>query len=1139
MTPPATLHLHRAERTDLLAEALAGLLDEPLSDPFAQELVVVPARGVERWLTQRLSHRLGTDRGDGVCAGVRFISPWSLTSLLLDRDEVDPWEADRLTWPLLAAVDEVMDEPWAGTLARHLGQGPDSAREDLQRQDRRWAVARRLAGLFASYGVQRPDLLADWTAGGHGDGLGGRLAGDLLWQPELWRRLLAKVDAPDPAARLVAARERLLSGAGGLDLPPRISLFGHTRIASSEFGLLQALATRVEVHLWLPQPSEALWQALESARSDGEPSGPVPRARDRSVRAVGHPLLASLGRDTRELHRTLTSAPGLRSEWVGGATATPETLLGWLQHDLRSNQSPAPGVRAARVVAPDDRSVQVHACHGAARQVDVLREVLVGLLADDPTLEPRDIAVMCPDVEAFAPLVAAGFDLAEVAEATPGAQGHPAHGLRVRMADRSLVSTNPVLALASTLVDLVGGRMTATDLLDLAATAPVRNRFGFDDDALDRIATWITEAGVRWGLDGSQRARYGLDLTDNTWRTGLDRILLGAAMSEQHRRVVGRSLPLDDVSSGDLSVVGRLAEFLDRLTTFLHACESAQSVEEWLSALETVVLSVAAPPRDEVWQEAQFLREVEAVRTAAGPDTRLRLADLRALLSHRLGGRPSRSNFRTGMVTVSTLVPMRSVPHRVVCLVGLDDGAFPRSGTVDGDDALARNPVTGEKDPRAEDRQLFLDAVLAATDTLVVTYSGASEQTGLAKPPAVPLGELLDALDTTATGSPRPDGTANASVTDQVRVVHPLQPYDPRNLVDGALVPGVFSFDPAALAGAVAARSGREPVQVLVPTPLSAEPPEDISLADLRDFFAHPVKFFLRQRLGLAGVQQAPDTPTAIPIDLDGLEKWAVGDRILSDVLAGWDPQASMVAEQFRGHLPPAELGTRTLKDVVAGVRPLFEVASAFRTGAPRTLDVDVPLPDGRRLVGTVTDVHGNNLVRVTYSSLAAKHRLAAWVDLLALRLGHEDESWVSHAIGRYGKNARHAQIGPLDERAEAWLLQLVDLYDRGRREPLPMPLKTSLAWAEEDRRRSRFPDVEPDVRAAKEWVTDRFADNPFPREHDDVWHARAFGPAQPLSVLTGPARADEQFSDAEHRLGQYARRLWTPLLDNERVGGA
>lgn len=1154
-----TLHLHRAERTDLLAEGLAELLRTPMDDPFAFELVVVPARGVERWLGQRLSHHLGTADGrqDGVCAGVRFTTPYSLLSDLLGRGQDDPWTPDRLTWPLLESIDEVLDEPWATTLARHLGHGSDDSEGLAHRRDRRWALARRLAGLFFAYGSQRPQMLSDWSAGGNQDGTGRQLAADLLWQPHLWRHLRGRLGDLDPADRLAEALERLAGPAPALDLPARIQLFGHTRLTAPDWQVLHALGRHRDVHLWLPQPSHALWNRL---RADPLLSGVVPRGEDTSTTAVAHPLLGSLGRDTRELYRTLNApAATTDTELLGGGGrqpfGVPNTLLGWLQHDLRGNQLPDETVRTSRIVEADDQSVQIHACHGVARQVDVLREIIVGVLADNPSLEPRDIVVMCPDVETYAPLIAAAFGLGEATPASaeaalqdPDAPGeHPAQRLSVRIADRSLHATNPLLALAQTLVHLVSGRMSATDVVDLAASEPVRLRFGFDDDDLARIGRWIADAGVRWGLDSAHRAQFGLDLSNNTWRAGMDRLLLGAALSEQSRTVVGQTLPLDDVSSGELALVGRLAEFVARLTEFQHAVQraqtTAQTTTEWLDALEAAVLGLASHPSDEVWQVAGFTRELQAVRAAAGSATTLSLADLRALLDRTLGSRPTRSNFRTGALTVCTLVPMRSVPHRVVCLVGLDDGAFPRTPGVDGDDVLARHPMTGERDVRSEDRQLLLDAVLATTDHLVITYSGAGEHTGLPKPPAVPLGELLDTLDLTASpGLGTHQDKPVDLVRDQVTVRHPLQPFDPRNMERGALVDGkVFSFDRAGLAGAEALVRPRQTPTVLVPEPLAPAPREDISLADLRDFYAHPIRFFLRQRLGLAGVQEATERAVGIPIELDGLENWGVGDRLLNDILDGMDPQSSMLAEQFRGTLPPSALGTSTLTKVIAGVKPLYQAAMRFRTGSARTLDVDIELPDGRRLSGTVTDVFGNNLVHVNYSSLSAKHRLASWIDVLALRLGHEDEMWAAHTIGRYRSAAKHAQINPLDERATGWLHDLVKIYDQGLREPLPLPLKTSLAWVEEERR-SGFDDANPATAAAKEWVTDPFDVRGFRKEQDDIWNVRAFGPAQGLEVLQTPlteAELTTAYGDASHRLAHLARRLWTPLLENERIASA
>lgn len=1126
MLHPVTLLIHRAERTDRLADGLGDLLTDPLPDPFAQEVVVVPARGVERWLTQRLSQRLGVgDRGaDGVCAAVRFLSPRSLGSMLLGRERDDPWDPDRLVWPLLEVIDSAMGEPWCRTLTVHLGFGLDGD-DGVLRRSRRYAVARRLAGLFASYAVQRPQLVTDWRLGRETDGAGGALDEDLRWQAELWRRLVDRVGTP-PDQRHADTLDRLRRGdEDGLDLPARLSLFGHTRLPVTEAELLGALSGLRDVHLWLPQVSGRLWAVLAASAA----AGPVRRREDRSAELVDHPLLGSLGRDARELQRTLAVAgpaqPGLVPEGGG----EPDTLLGWLQRDLRANREPDENDRAGRRYDAGDRSVQVHACHGATRQVDVLREVLVGLLADDPTLEPRDILVMCPDIESYAPLVQAGFGLADVA---PG--GHPAHRLRVRLADRAPTSTNPLLALSAALVELAGGRATATEVLDLAGEPVVRRRFGFDDDDLAQLARWADEAGIRWGFDAEHRARYDLDLAGNTWRSGLDRVLLGVAMAEHDSPGFRPALPVDDVSSVDIDLAGRFGEYVDRLHAFVDEAGRASTVEQWTRALGTAVARLARVATDDGWQEAQLDRELAAMADAArdssgfGSGTPLLLADVRNLLAHRLGGRPTRSNFRTGNLTVCTMVPMRSVPHRVVCLLGLDDGVFPRSSAVDGDDVLARDPRTGERDVRSEDRQLMLDAILAAREALVVTYTGANEHTGAQRPPAVPLGELLDTLDRTAA----------APVRDGVLVRHPLQPFDARNHTPGVLgEPGPFSFDTASLAGALAARGPRRPVGPLLDGPLPARPAADVPLADLQAFLSHPVRAFLRRRLEVSAPEEADQLQDSIPIELDGLQKWQLGDRLLGDLLGGLDAADCLRAERLRGLLPPGALGERALAEVADQVRPLAEQAARLRQGTARAIDISVDLGDGRRLTGTVTPVFGNRVVRVGYSRLAARHRLRAWVDLLALSAGHPDQNWTAHTVGRSRAGATLALCGPVDHRAITWLRELVDVYDRGMREPLPLPVKTAGAYAEAAARRHRGDNVDPVREAAKAWRSDRFSAGGARGEDADPAHVRVFGEHAPVEVLLGPPRPDEAWGSEPNRLGRLAWRVWGPLLEREQVG--
>ncbi|MFP5282357.1 MAG: exodeoxyribonuclease V subunit gamma, partial [Actinomycetes bacterium] len=558
-------------------DALAELLAEPLEDPFAAEVVAVPTRGVERWLAQRLSHRLGTspDGRDGVCARVEFPS---LRRLLTAVDAgpgeaYDPWDPDRAVWPLLRVLDASRSEPWAGLVESHLAD-----------ERRRFGFGAALAVRFAAYGRDRPGMIRAWKAGANVDPAGRPLPEDRAWQPELWRRLRAEINEPSPTERLDSL-PRGTAAAGVPTLPVRLSVFGPTRLDDAQITRLDALAAIREVHLWLPHPSPALWDAVAARLAEAPPESRR-RVDDPTAEAARHRLLAYLGRDCRELQVRLgTVTAPVTTRHYPADHRRPTTLLQQLQRAVADN-APLPSLSARPVLRADDTSIRVHAAHGPDRQVEVLREALVGLLADDETLEPRDIIVLCPDIETYAPLVSAAFGLDSEAGGTdparPGTESHPGHRLRVRLADRSLRSLNPLLAGLSRLLDLADSRVQASELLDFCLSAPVARKFGFGEDDAERIPELVRHCGVRWGLDAEHRRAFGLSgFGQNTWAAGLDRMLLGVTMDEAGQHYIGTALPLDDVDSGDVDLVGRLSECVDRVQTALRRLSHRQSVESW------------------------------------------------------------------------------------------------------------------------------------------------------------------------------------------------------------------------------------------------------------------------------------------------------------------------------------------------------------------------------------------------------------------------------------------------------------------------------------------------------------------------------------------------------------------------------
>ncbi|MEJ7891756.1 MAG: exodeoxyribonuclease V subunit gamma [Solirubrobacteraceae bacterium] len=1026
------LHIHRAERADGLVDALGELIAEPLSDPFAAEVVSVPTRGMERWLAQRLSMRLG------VCANVDFPSPHRVVSDAIaaacgvEPDE-DPWRPERSAWALLEVVDAHLEEAWLHRLRKYLGEPTDDVR-----RSRRLGIVRHLAELFDRYALHRPDMVRGWAEGT-----------DDHWQAELWRRLRARIGREGPAERLARFR-----GTVSLELPYRLSLFGLTRLPAGHLHVLEELATQRDVHLFLLHPSPTLWERI------GRPPQVTLRSDDPTALTPRNALLASWGRDAREMQLVLARTE--HHDHHHPVEHPAGTQLAQLQAAVRADEPPP--------TTNPDGSLVVHSCHGRARQVEVLRDAILHTLEADPTLEPRDVIVMCPDIETFAPLIQAAFG----ANVEDGGID-----LRVRLADRSLRQTNPVLGVVAALLDLAGQRVTASQVLDLADREPVRRRFRLDDDALARLQGWIADSGIRWGLDQRHRKRYRLENIDTgTWRFGIDRLLAGVTMTEDERRLIHGVLPLDDVDSQSIDLAGRFAELVERLDRTMEAFSDPQPLADWIEALGDAADAFAATAPRDAWQRAELQRILDDLAEGTATDD-LHLAEIRAMLADRLQGRPTRANFRTGHLTICTLVPMRSVPHRVVCLLGLDDGVFPRKAPRDGDDLMLDDPRVGERDPRAEDRQLLLDALLAAQDKLIVTYTGNDERTNAGRPPAVPLSELLSVAGR------------------DVVIRHPLQPFDPRNFENA------WSHDAVMLEGARALQAPRHDPPDFLDAPLTPLIEPVLELDELVRFVEHPVRRFLRRRLGIDVRDFSQEVDNELEIELDALGRWGIGQRLLDTRLQGTDAKAARKAEIARGRLPPGYLG----RPWVEGAEPTVdEIVAAAGTQDTTSVDVRVTLAGERSLRGTVAGVTDQTLRTVTFSRLSARHRAGAWVRLLALNAaGH---AYGARTIGKGGV----VDIAPLGvEEARAQLASIVELYELGMTEPLPLICKTSAAYVAGGADAAR-----------KEWTSEF----DWPKEDADPEHVRAFG-----GVLSFEQLAEDL------RFAGLARKLWDPIRERERWG--
>lgn len=1128
------LHLSASDRVRPLADGLAEVLATPLADPMASEWVAIPTDGMLRWLQLELARSLGASgpgRADGVSANIVFRFPGALRQAVLAADQpddrADPWRVDHLVWAVLDVLHAGRGDEQLGPLTTLPAGGTWFGR------------ARRLADLFDRYSVRRPELIRHWIENRDVDAAGFKLEPHDRWQPHLWRLTRACIGEPSPPERFPALLDGLRAGTLTPELPPRLAVFGITTLPGGApfLELAEALAEHRDLHLFLLDPSPAAVATVHDF-AQTKPVGPeLLRTDDASAAAVRHPLLRSWGRPYRERTVLLTAAE--ERGWpapqrlAGADHAEVEespTLLARVQADLRADTIPAGELE----LGPDDHSIQVHSCHGPGRQVEVLRDAILHLLADDPTLREEDIVVLSPAIEEFAPWIESGFGTSADRGSGEGAPSRPK--LAYRIADRSLRESIPLLAALDTLLELAAGRFTASAVVEFLALGPVRARFDLDDDAIAVMGHWITETNVRWGLDGEHREPWGVPAayTANSWRAALDRLLMGVAVSEDDVALAAGEIAPLGVEGSDITVAGRLADVLAHLAAIADDVQRPRPAAEWCTTLLDLSGRLLAVDSTQQWQLDRLRQIITDIADTASVGERasaveLSLADLRRLLVERLQGAPRRPDFFRGGITFSSLTPLRWLPFRVVCLLGLDETAMS-TGTVDGDDLAALVPRLGDRDPRAELRQTLLEAVLAARDHLVITRTGHNILTNQDVPEAVAFAELRDTITATLAGN------ARHTFRTRIETIHPHQPFDARCFEPGALREGPWSFDATALAGTEARARRAEEATPFLAEPLAAAPGEAsvITLAELQSFLNHPVKAFFRERLQVHIPREEDALSDHLPTAIDALAEWGIAHRLIDARLGGRSVEQWASHERAQGTAPPGGLGDMALAKISAMVEALLATTAELGVDLRHedARPVDVKLVDGTRIVGSV-DLHCHSDLpgpaRLIYSKAQPKHHLAAWLDLMVLVAAYPEASWRSVVVRR---NAGGTKPDPLQlvargetseqRRTEALaaLGVVVDLYRRGHREPIPLFSKLS--------RKLYDLQAKPGDWKSMSWG-----------EGTEDSHMLAFGAVDLHELKEVPVREDDPPGTRPGRASRFAEYLWSEVDRSAELRGA
>lgn len=995
----AVLEIITGDSPSALLASLDDVLTTAPLPPFDDDIVVVQSLGMERWVRQQLARR----RGCAASLRIPFPAAFcrSLAEDLQPLQTIDArFDEEALTWRLFtllendALMQEVVFEP---------------LRQFLSSSDpvKRYGLARRISARFDEYRLYRPHWLLDWEADEDEGGGRAHVAPDLAhaaWQRALWRRLV-EGHGPQPlhfARWFLQTIERLeQASAAPAGLPARLSVFGVSTLPPLFIRLLQAVARFVPVRFYVLVPDGESWR-----------SG-----------ANRSPLFEQFGHASRELLELLTTSHvgAISSHQVletrqstvctqrhlEAVRRPGQKLLHRLQEALRSPSEIADGLP----VAADDRSVSVHVCHSPLREMEVLRDHVLDAFAADPSLRPHDILVMVPDVERYAPLAAS-----VLGEAVSGQRA----GIPFRVADRALARESAPLQAFELILDLVTSRLPASDILRLLALAPVRRSVGISAAQAEHIGAWVQRAGVCWGWDAEDRAtRQALPaFEENSWRVGLDRLLLGYAAGPVETLIHGQ-LPVAGDLVGESDLLGVFIEWVEHLEVHLRVLRTPHTLAEWPAVLESAFTWAVQPDgvaerrtAEEILEGIRALsrgfsgstrtgtahpadaapvspRQVPYGEVRDGPESAVvDFAVVRHWLTVMLKSQDHATGFLSGGLTLCAMKPMRAIPHRVIAMLGLDDRSFPRREKRPAFDLIGSHREPGDRDPRSDDRQLMLDTILSAEDRLHISYVGRSQTNNSEIAPSIVVAELLHTVEKLAQIQ---DGHRHPLL----RVEHRLQAFSRSYFTPSAADPSspLFSYDaPLAHSLSVAGEALVErpfvdedflPAVGMAAAAVVSRPERlEIALDDLVAAWCNPSQFHAQHVLQISLRDTQEQVPDVEPMTVDKLLGTRVQQRMLEDILhrrVSADSRRALV--EASGELPPGPLGEAWYERLVRRMAPLVAHVGAPEFLEPLTVNVEGA---AWQLVGRLDFQRPDEQWHVRAAACKPKDLVRAWIAHLA-----------------------------------------------------------------------------------------------------------------------------------------------------------
>ncbi|MCF6250427.1 MAG: exodeoxyribonuclease V subunit gamma [Methylococcaceae bacterium] len=913
--------LHSSNKTENLLVHLTTVIENfSLSQALSKEVFLIQSQGMERWLSQQLASYFG------VWGNYEFLFPGkffsSIAGKIDNRINDDVFDRELMLWRFELLLRQLDDDCF--TPLKHYLSG-----ENLELK--RYQLATQLAQIFDQYQMMRPDMLELWQQG------------QLLyqvdsehWQRALWHLVTQSIGSKhrgslwqDVIKKLNHADEGVLSK----QLPERIFVFGLNTMPPLFLDYLQGLSLHCDIHLFLLNPAQVYWADFINKKQIAE----APE---------GHPLLSTLGQQGREFQQMLLEQADFAYEPDSFEWSEASNNLQQLQNDILNNQ--LQGLSLEK-----DNSISIHACHSRMREVEVLKDQLLSALEQDTELELREMVVMAPDIQLYAPFISAVFS-----------------DIQHSIADRSLRLSNTVLNAFIRFLRLSQSRFGWQSVMDLLEQPVVFANFSLSESDIELIKHWVLETHVRWGKSATHKKELGLpELNENTWQAALDRLLMGYAVGSEES-FVDNILPYREIEGSTALVLGGFNDFIQLLFKASNDLKQQATLSNWGNRLYYYADQlICADTQTEQIQRQQLNEIIEqlAVKIAAQHTEDISLDVIIAWLENSMSESKSSNGFLRGQLTFCSMLPMRSIPFKVIALIGLNEGEFPKIDRHPSFDLIGQNFRKGDRSRRADDRYQFLEVLLSARQQLIITFQGLSIQHNEDIPPSVIISELLGILEN------------HYQLTDLI-TKHPLQAFSQRYFNDEE---ELFSYSQSAYETAVTLQTDKEKTELWWQGTLEAKDTETIDINELFAFYRQPQQYFLQRQLGIRFTGLSADVEEREPFAIDTLDAYTINQQWIEHVLNG--TPYTLKKLQAQGLWLSGIRGEQAFEQQQQAINQFADLIQQLNLGQrqeDQPIDIIV---GGYRLLGKLSQIYEQGSLLYRYASIKGKDFMQAWLHHLII----------------------------------------------------------------------------------------------------------------------------------------------------------